>query len=122
MKKAIIDCIRRYQIVTFTQLEKEIEGFCVKDGEEGKLLCPSDQENVCIWGGMSNEACDVMVDLLESKTVNHHCDQIILLLYAIERNVPDMPIAREDQDYTQYHWLPTVLSLNNDYRGNHTLH
>jgi hypothetical protein len=105
----LLEAIReklKHNHVSFAELS-QIEGF------RGDLSMSID-DNLVIWSGMSQEACDAL------ETIRQEGEYELVttppLIYFIDGMTLDMPIAKRLGAYKKPHWAPCVLSRRQPHR------
>jgi hypothetical protein len=86
--------------VTYVELSN-IEGF------KGDYQIGDEEHNIWFWHSVSLEAAKAINKLvLEGKIVRK---ESMLLVYAYEGQILNMPIAKKVRTYKKPHWLPIVF-------------
>jgi len=106
IKAAIIAEMRRLKTgVTFIELQRAV-------GEEGSgkcAICAGSNPNIVFWMGMSPEFTEAHNQLHKEGFFETHQTQV--LVYMVDGQVPDMPLATSNYKYKEPHWLPVTHSL-----------
>jgi hypothetical protein len=87
--------------VSFAELGNHFEGFRGGDFQLQK------GENIILWAGLSQEAVNVMGDLLDSGAIEPHPASI--LVYLIDGCSLTLPLVKQARKYKTPHWLPVTL-------------
>jgi hypothetical protein len=105
MRSEILELVRRESDATFAALQDRINGFV--PGENALML----EGNVCAWRGMTVDAVDTVIDLLQSKDLEMHSTST--LVYMADGAYLDLPIAKRPPagGYKERHWAPILLTL-----------
>lgn len=102
--------------ISFLEIAKVLESAGVPvDGSYGVIPRGSRDTNVQLWGGVSEEFCDLVTTLVGLGLA--HWEPIVpaengRLVYLADGWAPDLPIATPeliDGGYDQPHWLPVVF-------------
>lgn len=103
MKQDIYNFVKERGYVSFVELSNNIEGF------NGDLaICLG--ENIIIWSGMSQEACDALRQLTHvDKTIEYI--PASPLVYLCDGGGLDLPLAKSARKYKKPHWLRVTLNV-----------
>jgi|ERR1051326_555600 hypothetical protein len=106
MDETITEHIRealRIDHVSFAELSR-IDGF------KGNLALVLDKNpNIILWTGMSEAAVASLNALLKEDYCHIH--PTTTLVYMIDAQMPQMPLAKSNRKYKDPHWAPVTLKL-----------
>ena len=113
MEIKIIDKIMRNSQVTFVEIE-EIFDECGFDYKGEYAIRLGQYKNVYLWAGWSQEAIDLIRDIMIRKSlIVYECN---FFIYLLEGKQPDWPIAKRRMDYKTERWIPSVLKVDSHAR------
>lgn len=105
MKQEILEYVKKYGGVTFAELSRIIPGF---KGDKSLSMPELSKRNIFIWDGVSDEAAQALVELLEKKEIKMGpCNP---LLYVMDGVVPNMKVAKAFRFYKEPRWMPVILN------------
>lgn len=96
----LIEINRLQKGISFVDLSK-IEGFT------GNFEWINTKWNVVYWSKISEEAIEIMYDLIEEKKIT--VKPAHWLVYFIDGVVPKYPIAKSTRNYKKTRWLPVTF-------------
>jgi len=106
----ILTHIRKHGDASFVWMKKLIG----PDEAAGNLYLPlTECENIWLWFGMSPlfvSVCNELIPFTEYKLVP-------VLLYAVDGELPKLPVATRIMEYKTKHWLPVVMVLKGTSTG-----
>ena len=79
------------------------------DGFTGDYCWGHAEYNVRYWCGLSREAADAFAELLSEGLIELRPTSV--LVYAIDGQILNMPIAKGMKRYKKPRWLPLVMNL-----------
>lgn len=101
MAEQILEMVTQRRTVTFAELD-QIDGF--SGGDLALML----GENIIMWSGLTEKACDAIGELRASRQI--HPVPTSALTYAYERKVLNLPLAKARRAYKRPHWIPVVFN------------
>lgn len=108
--EAALDVIRHHRVgVSFVEIVAAVDAAGIDtDGEHA--LCHTDDPNIVLWAGVSEQVIDAVSTLLRRNLVHMTATQP--LTYLIDGQFPTFPIAQKPPraGYKEPHWLPVVLN------------
>jgi SpoVK/Ycf46/Vps4 family AAA+-type ATPase len=108
-KAALVEYVRSQGEVTFPELLAAFEPYTTLRGELG--LAVRGNPNCVLWLGMSNELCEVLVELISSKRLYvHPADRGRYLRLGQKLALPELP-EPTDEKLTKPRWLPASLRI-----------
>lgn len=106
MKEKILNYIKEYDHVSFIELCDEIEGF------SGDLVFYNlGLENLIFWDKMSQEAVNIMSELLSNQQIHISLAEDLIYLGS-GGYFPSLPVATVVKKHSTIHWLPVTFSCN----------
>lgn len=103
MQAQILDYIVRHEYVSYAELER-IEGFAGGD----RAIVSTDHPNIVCWTGLTEEAKDAVLHLLNTGQIHHKPASI--LVYCYDGRAPNLPLVKSARRYKTPHWLPVTLN------------
>lgn len=110
---AIVELVRARDWVTFIEVNQLLEGHMEVRGR----FCLEPQLNLVVWGGMSEEYCDLISDILRTKRLA--LAPTSWLCYLIDGGGLKYPLAKRPpkNGYKNPHWAPVCLRLPEEQRS-----
>ena len=108
--RSLLDYIETHDDVSFVEATRVLGEHLDTTGTLG-LHVPG-FDNVLLWDGLSREAVDVLKELMESKQA--HWRHTGALVYWVDGEILDYPIAKSLRPYKSPRWLPGVLCSGPD--------
>lgn len=104
----IVDYIAEYQHTSFAEMMRIMESHGIEKKGDVVLSLP-EFPNMILWGGISDEAADILqVVLVWPGIVLKPSSQLV---YLIDGGLLRFPLAKRLHNYKKPHWLPITLSL-----------
>lgn len=108
LKDAIVQVVTDKKGVSFAEIERLYERLGY-DYKGDCSLCVHDNECLLLWLNWTQEACDIINELVMTEKV--HLDAAHPLIYMLDGIIPQLPIAkRVNYKYKTPHWVPVVLN------------
>jgi hypothetical protein len=101
----ITDYVRRNDYVTYVEIERHLKGRNVPV-EGDRAICLSDDPNIILWAGMSEEFTEIMHAMMREKRIFPH--PAAHLVYLIDGKTLRFPLAQRmpKGGYKKPHWAP----------------
>lgn len=106
-KKVIVDYCKTHPGTSFAELNDAFNDADL-DYRGAESIVLADYENLVIWSNWCSDAVQAFQELLNDEITIDSCD---VLIYAIDRIMLDLPVAKRLQSYKQPHWAPCVISM-----------
>jgi hypothetical protein len=100
MAERILDLVQRHDFVSFAELTRKIAGF---SGDREMVL----RNNLVLWSGLSKSAERSLSRLWRSGRIAF--EPANPLVYLVDGQALEYPLARSPFPYAEPHWLPVVL-------------
>jgi len=100
LKDEILEYVQSRDWVSFAELQR-LNGF---KAEKGLVVEHGTFDNVLLWVGVSEEACQALADLTKEGKI--HWMPGHWLSYAADGQMLKLPLAKRARNYTKPHWLP----------------
>ena len=88
--------------VSFAELSRKVDGF------SGSVSLGFGK-NICLWFGLSQDAADIMGDLIKSEVIEAKATSPII--YMIDGMIPSFPVAKQNREYKTPRWAPVVFNV-----------
>jgi hypothetical protein len=107
--EAMVRTVELYDYVSFVELEHLLEAYMPVEGNQA--IAMGQDEDIIIWGGMSQAFRDLVLALLRSERVSREPSST--LTYLIDGKSISLPLAKRlpKGGYKTPHWLPICFRV-----------
>jgi hypothetical protein len=107
LKEAIVEFVRERDWVTLVELQRHMGDYMETKGHIALEWAP----NLLLWGGMSQELVDLLIELNKEKRIVYYTTSA--LTYMADGGVVDLPVAKNmpKKGYKKPRWLPVCIRV-----------
>lgn len=107
LKEAIFEFVRERDWVTLVELQQHMSDYMETKGHVALEWAP----NLFLWGDMSQELVDLILELIKEKRIFFYTTSVIT--YMADGGMSSLPVAKSipKNGYKKPHWLPVCIRV-----------
>jgi len=111
IEKEMYNYIREHDATSFVELENLFKRIGYDYRGEREIGIKS-LGNVVLWSGWSADAVKIFDNVMKLPDVG--IMTVSPLIYFMDGAVPQLPVAKREQNYKHPHWLPIAFTVNHE--------
>lgn len=107
LKEAVFEFVRERDWVTLVELQRHMSDYMETEGHVALEWAP----NLFLWGDMSQELADLILELIKEKRIFFYTTSVIT--YMADGGMSNLPVAKNTpkNGYKKPHWLPVCIRV-----------
>lgn len=107
LKETIFEFVRERDWVTLVELQQHMSDYMETKGHVALEWAP----NLFLWGDMSQELVDLILELIKEKRIFFYTTSVIT--YMADGGMSSLPVAKNTpkNGYKKPHWLPVCIRV-----------